>query len=123
VGATSAALGDEPVLTMLIVYIAAGGVFFVLQPASVTWRQRRRRAESAAASLHSSRPSSGISRLGRGARGRPLPAGSRDRPVVDDPQRLEAARVAARREQVLSAAPAVRVLTVVVALSILRDGA
>ena len=36
------ALGDAPVLTMLIVYTAAGGVFFVLQAVSLAWRQRRR---------------------------------------------------------------------------------
>jgi uncharacterized membrane protein HdeD (DUF308 family) len=37
-----AALGDAPALTMLVVYTAAGGVFFVLQAASLAWRQRRR---------------------------------------------------------------------------------
>ncbi|MEH1168693.1 DUF308 domain-containing protein [Micromonospora sp. CPCC 205539] len=37
-----AALGDEPSLGMLIVYTAAGGIFFVLQAASLAWRQRRR---------------------------------------------------------------------------------
>lgn len=36
------ALGDAPTLTMLVVYTAAGGVFFVLQAASLVWRQRRR---------------------------------------------------------------------------------
>jgi uncharacterized membrane protein HdeD (DUF308 family) len=36
-----AALGGAPALTMLIVYTAAGGVFFVLQAASLAWRQRR----------------------------------------------------------------------------------
>jgi uncharacterized membrane protein HdeD (DUF308 family) len=37
-----AALGDAPALTMLIVYTAAGGVFFVLQAGSLAWRQHRR---------------------------------------------------------------------------------
>ncbi|MDG4781999.1 DUF308 domain-containing protein [Micromonospora sp. WMMD961] len=36
-----AALGAEPSLSMLVVYTAAGGVFFVLQAASLAWRQRR----------------------------------------------------------------------------------
>jgi uncharacterized membrane protein HdeD (DUF308 family) len=36
------ALGDAPVLTMLIVYTAAGGVFFILQAASLAFRLRRR---------------------------------------------------------------------------------
>jgi uncharacterized membrane protein HdeD (DUF308 family) len=40
-----AALGDAPVLTMLIVYTAAGGVFFVLQAVSLAWRQRRQTVE------------------------------------------------------------------------------
>lgn len=35
-----AALGDAPALTMLVVYTAAGGVFFVLQAASLAWRRR-----------------------------------------------------------------------------------
>ncbi|MCO1594547.1 DUF308 domain-containing protein [Micromonospora sp. RHAY321] len=37
-----AALGGEPSLSMLILYTAAGGVFFVLQAVSLAWRQRRR---------------------------------------------------------------------------------
>ena len=41
-----AALGDDPSLSMLILYTAAGGVFFVLQAASLAWRQRRRAAHA-----------------------------------------------------------------------------
>jgi uncharacterized membrane protein HdeD (DUF308 family) len=36
-----AALGPDPGLSMLILYTAAGGVFFVLQAASLAWRHRR----------------------------------------------------------------------------------
>jgi uncharacterized membrane protein HdeD (DUF308 family) len=36
-----AALGDAPALSMLILYTAAGGTFFVLQAASLMWRRRR----------------------------------------------------------------------------------
>jgi uncharacterized membrane protein HdeD (DUF308 family) len=37
-----AALGAAPGLDMLVVYTAAGGVFFVLQALTLAWRQRRR---------------------------------------------------------------------------------
>ncbi|MFI6235478.1 DUF308 domain-containing protein [Micromonospora sp. NPDC050784] len=37
-----AALGAEPSLSMLILYTAAGGVFFVLQAATLAWRLRQR---------------------------------------------------------------------------------
>jgi hypothetical protein len=36
-----AALGDTPGLSMLILYTAAGGTFFVLQAAGLVWRRRR----------------------------------------------------------------------------------
>ncbi|TWF74577.1 short repeat uncharacterized protein DUF308 [Pseudonocardia hierapolitana] len=36
-----AALGEAPRLDMLVVYTAAGGVFFVLQALTLAWRQRR----------------------------------------------------------------------------------
>lgn len=38
------ALGDAPTLTMLVVYTAAGGTFFVLQSLLLAWRRRRRPA-------------------------------------------------------------------------------
>ncbi|MFE9191715.1 hypothetical protein ACFYL6_19105 [Micromonospora sp. NPDC007208] len=37
-----AALGAEPTLSTLILYTAAGGVFFVLQAATLAWRLRQR---------------------------------------------------------------------------------
>jgi hypothetical protein len=37
-----AALGEEPNLTALIMYTAAGGSFFVIQAAILAWKQRRR---------------------------------------------------------------------------------
>jgi uncharacterized membrane protein HdeD (DUF308 family) len=40
-----AALGDAPALTMLVVYTAAGGIFFVLQAASLAWLRRRHTAQ------------------------------------------------------------------------------
>jgi uncharacterized membrane protein HdeD (DUF308 family) len=36
------ALGDEPHLTSLIQYTAAGGAFFVIQAATLAWKARRR---------------------------------------------------------------------------------
>jgi uncharacterized membrane protein HdeD (DUF308 family) len=36
-----AALGDDPQLTQLITYTAAGGTFFVIQAAILAWKQRR----------------------------------------------------------------------------------
>jgi uncharacterized membrane protein HdeD (DUF308 family) len=36
------AVGDDPNLTALIMYTAAGGAFFVIQAATLAWKQRRR---------------------------------------------------------------------------------
>ncbi|WP_440072036.1 DUF308 domain-containing protein [Streptosporangium sp. OZ121] len=37
-----AAVGDDPDLTALIMYTAAGGAFFVIQAATLAWKRRRR---------------------------------------------------------------------------------
>ncbi|MEU5565396.1 DUF308 domain-containing protein [Micromonospora musae] len=42
-----AAVGAGPSLSMLILYTAAGGTFFVLQAVSLAWRQRRTRGLAA----------------------------------------------------------------------------
>lgn len=36
------AVGDDPNLTALIMYTAAGGAFFVIQAATLAWKQRHR---------------------------------------------------------------------------------
>jgi uncharacterized membrane protein HdeD (DUF308 family) len=41
-----AALGNTPGLSMLVLYTAAGGIFFVLQAAILVWRQRRQTVPS-----------------------------------------------------------------------------
>lgn len=35
------AVSDQPTLTMLVLYTAAGGTFFILQSLALAWRQRR----------------------------------------------------------------------------------
>ena len=42
------ALGDDPNLKALIQYTAAGGTFFVIQAATLTWKTRRRAAHARA---------------------------------------------------------------------------